>query len=302
MPGPSNLTIRTFQTADAEPLAALLRNSLAAGEQAGNTANEFEGLIGAFPIARNFLVAELDGEPVGLICSDYRLLVVRPDVRRRGVGRALIEACEEHLVSTPDGPLNLFPPHGNDGALAFLSAVGYEYGHSSWRFVLTSPESVSLPELPNDVILTGYDAAEILPYIDLINSAFADHPTSIRVTLEQVEHVHAKPSFDPAAIGILRTTGGEMVGFCVTGVDRDENPPVGSINLIGVLEGYRGRGLGRWLLLWGIARLRSIGIDAIELAVDAENENAVGLYRSVGFEPVEEWPRWVRHRGSEFVN
>ena len=46
--------------------------------------------------------------------------------------------------------------------------------------------------------------ADILPYIDLINTAFADHPTPLRVTLEQIEHVHAKPSFDPAAIAILR--------------------------------------------------------------------------------------------------
>jgi ribosomal-protein-alanine N-acetyltransferase len=61
-----------------------------------------------------------------------------------------------------------------------------------------------------------------------------------------------------------------------------------------VLREYRGRGLGRWLLIWGIERLRSIGIDTIELSVDAENENAVGLYRSVGFEPVEEWPQWMR--------
>ena len=34
----------------------------------------------------------------------------------------------------------------------------------------------------------------------------------------------------------------------------------------------------------------------IDLSVDAENENAVGLYRSVGFDPVEEWPQWMRPR------
>jgi mycothiol synthase len=294
VPGPSNLTIRTFQATDAEPLAALLRESLAAGEQEGHTASNFEGLIGAFPIARNFLVAELDGRPVGLICSDYRLIVVHPDVRRQGVGSALVEAMETALASSPDGPLVLFPSHGNEGSLAFLEAIGFRYDHSFWRFQLDPSSQTSLPSLADDFVLTGYDGADILPYIDLINTSFADHPTPLRVTREQIEHIHGKPDFDPAAIAILRTAARDMVGFCTTGADRSVDPPVGSINLVGVLREYRGRGLGRWLLIWGIERLRSIGIDTIELSVDAENENAVGLYRSVGFEPVEEWPQWMR--------
>ena len=294
MPGPSSRTIRTFQTADAEPLAALLRKSLAAGEQSGNTASDFEGLIGAFPIARNFLVAEQDGEPVGLICSDYRLIVVRPDMRRQGIGRALVEAAEEQLGSTPDGPLILFPPHGSDAALAFLHAIGFAYDHSFWRFRLDPQHAKELPNLPPGITQTGYVADDIMAYIDLINEAFATHPTPIRVTLEQIEHIHAKPSFDPAAIALLRNEATEMIGFCITGVNREIDPPIGTINLVGVRESYRGRGLGKWLLLWGIDRLRSIGIHTIELSVDAENENAVGLYRSVGFEPVEEWPQWMR--------
>jgi mycothiol synthase len=128
----------------------------------------------------------------------------------------------------------------------------------------------------------------------LINTSFADHPTALRVTIEQIEHVHGKPDFDPAAIAILRISDGAMIGFCITGMDRTVDPVLGSINLVGVIRDFRGRGLGRWLLLWGIERLRSQGITNIELSVDAENENAVALYRSVGFEPVEEWPQWMR--------
>lgn len=294
MPGLSNPTIRTFRPTDAEPLAALLRDTLAAGELNGFTLSELEGLIGAFPIARNFLVAEIDGKPVGLICSDYRLLVVGSDSRRKGIGRALANASDLALAATPDGPLVLFPPHGSDGALAFLQAVGFRYDHSSWRFVLDPEYRLSVPELPTSVQLDGYREADILPYIELINTAFLSHPTPLRVTREQIEHVHAKPQFDPAAIAILRDGQGKMIGFCTTGVDGDADPPVGSINLVGVLPEHRGRGLGRWLLVWGIARLRSIGIETIELSVDAENENAVKLYRSIGFTPVEEWPQWVR--------
>lgn len=294
MPGPSSLTIRTFQDADAGTLAALLRASLAAGEQSGHTASDFEGLIGAFPIARNFLVADLDGTPVGLICSDYRLLVVRPELRRQGIGRALVEAMETALESTPDGPLILFPPHGNDGALAFLKALEFQYDHSTFRFRLDSGRKAALPTLPAGLTLATFRAEDLEPYIELVNGAFADHPTPLRVTREQVEHVHAKPTFDPAAIAIVRNLDGQMVGFCTTGIDRAADPAVGSINLVGVLQPYRGRGLGRYLLIWGIERLQSLGLETIELSVDAENERAVELYRSAGFQAVEEWPQWMR--------
>lgn len=275
-----------------------MRKSMAAGEESGHTTSDFEGLIGAFPIARNFLVADLGGRPVGVICSDYRLVIVEPDARRQGIGAALVEAMEAALESTPDGPLILFPPHGNEGAIAFLEALGFAYDHSFWRFGLDPDRAIPLPSLPADITLSGYTGDDILPYIDLINTSFADHPTPLRVTLEQIEHVHGKDNFDPAAIAILRDPADTMIGFCTTGIDRETDPPTGHINLVGVLRDYRGRGLGRWLLLWGIERLRSKGITTIELSVDAENENAVGLYRSVGFNPVEEWPQWMRQRSS----
>lgn len=136
MPGPSNLTIRTFQAADSEPLAALLRSSFAAGEQKGHTASDFESLIDSFPIVRNLLVAELDDRPVGLICADFKVVVVEPSVRRQGIGTALVNAMEAALESTPDAPLYLFPPHGNEGAIAFLPLLGFSYDHSLWRFGL----------------------------------------------------------------------------------------------------------------------------------------------------------------------
>ena len=61
-----------------------MRDSMATGELTGFTAREFEWVIEAFPIARNFLVADLDGAPVGLILSDQRLLLVDPPARRQG--------------------------------------------------------------------------------------------------------------------------------------------------------------------------------------------------------------------------
>jgi ribosomal protein S18 acetylase RimI-like enzyme len=56
---------------------------------------------------------------------------------------------------------------------------------------------------------------------------------------------------------------------------------------------WRGRGLGRELLRWGVAELRKRGAGPIQLSVEAENDLALGLYRRTGFEPVVEWPNWT---------
>lgn len=294
VPGPSSLTIRTFQPTDEDALTSLLRDSLASGEQAGHTAGDVDSIIVSFEVVRHLRVAELDDEPVGLISPVHRFIVVRPDVRRRGIGRALVDAADADSAQSPDGPVVLFPPHNSADALAFLRAIDFQYDHSLWRFQLDLKRHEPLPTLPTDLVLTTYNDNDLATYVDLINTVFLDHPVPLYVTREQIVHVHESPSFDPANIALIRTPFGAMVGFCVTGSDRNENAAVGTINLLGVQREFRGRGLGRYLLLWGIERLRSVGLEQIELGVEAENEQAVRLYRSVGFDPVEEWPQWMR--------
>jgi mycothiol synthase len=54
--------------------------------------------------------------------------------------------------------------------------------------------------------------------------------------------------------------------------------------MIGTDPDYRGKGLGRKVLLAGLAHLRNKGIQVAELTVDSENKVAYALYQSIGFE------------------
>jgi mycothiol synthase len=273
-----------------------LRTSLASGEQAGHSSGDVDSIIGSFSTARHLMVAELDGEPAGLISPIHRFIVVRPDSRRRGIGRALVDAAEADSADSPDGSVVLFPPHNSATAVAFLQGIDFQYDHSLWRFQLASTQREPLPALPSDLVLATYNDNDLVDYVELINTVFLDHPVPLHVTRDQIEHVHAAADFDPANIALVRTRSGKLVGFCVTGSDRNDGATVGTISLLGVHREFRGHGLGRFLLLWGIERLRSIGLEPIELGVEAENEQAVRLYRSVGFVPIEEWPQWMRKR------
>jgi ribosomal protein S18 acetylase RimI-like enzyme len=65
------------------------------------------------------------------------------------------------------------------------------------------------------------------------------------------------------------------VSVCLLHSDR------GHISTLAVATGERGRGLGRALLLHAFSDLQSAGARGLALAVEADNETALGLYRCV---------------------
>jgi mycothiol synthase len=54
--------------------------------------------------------------------------------------------------------------------------------------------------------------------------------------------------------------------------------------MLGVDTDYRGKDLGKKLLLAGLLHLRSKGRELIDITVDSQNIVAVTLYRSMGFQ------------------
>lgn len=59
---------------------------------------------------------------------------------------------------------------------------------------------------------------------------------------------------------------------------------IGGIYGLGVLPEFRGRGLGRAILVAGVEKLKEMGAIEIMLQVVTENANALHLYESCGFE------------------
>lgn len=53
---------------------------------------------------------------------------------------------------------------------------------------------------------------------------------------------------------------------------------------IGVVSEYRGRGIGKKLLMSCVQKAQENGISRIVLHVRADNENAISLYKKVGFQ------------------
>lgn len=85
---------------------------------------------------------------------------------------------------------------------------------------------------------------------------------------------------------VLIYDGDKAIGYCWTGIGCEEGIPSmrkGRILMLGVAPDYRGKGIGKRLVLAGLARLKSKGLKVAELTVDSENKAACALYQSLGF-------------------
>lgn len=292
-------TVRRARADDLPGMRALFEASLATDEIPGFSLPDIDrSLSRVEPDLAGTAVAVLDGRVVGACTPRHDDLTVHPAFRRRGVGRALLSEALTIVRERGLPYLQLYVPGHLPGSVAFARAVGLEHHSSLWLCRLRPDAEVPAPRFPDWVVTRSLDPDEPLePFVDLMNATFADHPTPASWTIDVVRHVHGLPEFDPAGVLVVSPAEdpGRPIGFTKVEVAPwDDDVIQGWIGLIGVLPRWRGRGLGRELLRWGIALCRARGAERIELSVEALNERALGLYRTDGFEPTIEWPHWIR--------
>jgi mycothiol synthase len=290
--------VRTFRPGDEAAIRSIMEASLATDAIPGFEAGDIDRAMVRLPAdPEGCLVASEGGRVVGYCIPRFDDLTVDPDFRRRGHGRRLVAAARE-LVGRRGLPfLQLHGPRHLPATQAFIAAVGARYHSSLWLFELAPEVEVPAAEFPADVVVGTFRAdLELRDFVELMNATFADHPTPISWTEESVRLVHAQPDFDPHGILLVASVAdpGRPVAYAKVELSADvEGRPKGWIAQLGVRPAWRGRGLGRELLRWGVGYLRGRGAGPIELAVEALNERATGLYRRTGFVPTVEWPHYV---------
>lgn len=78
----------------------------------------------------------------------------------------------------------------------------------------------------------------------------------------------------------------EMVGFIMYAMDPDDG--LYYINRFMIDESYQGKGYGRRALKMLTDQLRAEGVKSVDILHKPDNEQAIRLYRSLGFEQTEE--------------
>jgi len=301
-----NVEVRPYRLADEPAVRAIMEASLEFDRFPGFTAWDLEDELATMAVApAGVAVALEDGEIAGYVGPRQDDLTVHPDRRRGGVGRLLFQAGLQLATRAGLNELTLYVPPAVAGE-SFARAMGLTYRSSLWQLGLEPCVAVPAPVWPAGVaVATAARGLDLDRFVELLNAAFADHPSPMSWTRDEIDRAHARPGFDATAVLVAtpvdRPT--EPIAFIRTAVGPAEANPgpgadkpslAGEIRLVGVLPEWRGRGLGRELLRWGIADLRSRGVGRIQLNVEARNAPALGLYRRTGFEPLVEWPHWSR--------
>jgi mycothiol synthase len=207
-------------------------------------------------------------------------VAVDPEHRGIGVEVALVEAALDLAAAEGGGQLHLwvFRPTQIHDALAHR--LGFRRGRELYqmRRPLPHPEA---PRWPPGVrvrrFVPGEDEAA---WLAVNNAAFAGHPEQGAWDLDTLRRRETEAWFDPVGFLMPEDADG-LAGFCWTKVHEGN---VGEIYVIAVDPSRQGTGLGRALVLGGLASLAERGCRTGMLYVDASNDSAVGLYRTLGFE------------------
>lgn len=231
--------------------------------------------------------AQLDG-PTAPDASGE--LVVDPDARRQGTGRALVDAA---LRAAPRARL------WAHGRLPAAQALAASAGLVAVRELHKMARPLGEPDLDPaaSALPAGFSARAFVPgkdeqaWLATNAAAFAHHPEQGRLALADLEERMAQPWFDATGFILVEAddSPGEVAAFHWTKVDPEQRSSVdpakgaGEVYVVGVHPAYQGRGLGRPVTALGLAHLAGLGLPEVVLYVDGDNTAAIRTYTGLGF-------------------
>jgi mycothiol synthase len=246
-------------------------------------------------LARDAWIVEEAGDMLGYALLDDRgaaLVTVPPANEGRGVGTALREAAEARAVARGQAIVRQYVAASNEAARTHLLAAGYWPAYSYFRMRM---ELDRAPEPPADVPVRAFSrGADDAPVHALVEEAMAGVPGNEPRSLESWQAAKVDKEGWDASLWLLHEDADGLAGVVLCERFQDG---VGYVDYLAVAPRCRGRGLGRALLLHGLAALRAAGLSVAELSVQGENASATRLYESVGMTPawtIERWEKTLR--------
>ena len=206
-------------------------------------------------------------------------LVVDPPHRRRGHGRALLDAVLD------EGVRSVWAHGMLPAADALARSAGLSLTRSLHRMTrpLTADDAVD-PVLPEGFSVRAFEPGrDDETWVRLNAAAFATHPEQGRLTVADLHERMAQPWFDAAGFLLLvEDATDEVVAFHWTKVEGGTGR-AGEVYVVGVDPAHQGRGLGGPLTALGLAHLARQGLAEVELYVDGDNTAARRTYARLGF-------------------
>jgi ribosomal protein S18 acetylase RimI-like enzyme len=238
----------------------------------------FDAVDGRSGVETGFAYS-LEGELVGFAYlpddpEPEACLMVHPDHRRRGIGRNLLAALRAEARRRGLTQFLLVNDAASHTGTAFSRAAGVRYSASEYRLLLDRAKIVR-PERNPELQLRAAGPDEIETLARIQAAAFGDE-------IEQARDWVARGFAEGNRRYYLGVLGDKPIGLLRTGAWEDG----ADITAFGVLPKHQGRGYGRQMLLDAIDILFREGWESVTIEVATDNDHALGLYRSCGFDVI----------------
>lgn len=200
------------------------------------------------------------------------IIVVHPDVRRRGMGRRMarvvVRECQKCGVRRL---LIVVPQESREGA-GFAHMMGTRHSHSEYTMDLDVTRVPPFETIHDPVELRPAGAEDVPVMAAIVASAFLE-------PVQEEEQALARLMKDPTRTTYLAAQDGRPVGVIQSAVS-DERA---FIVHFAVRPEMQGQGIGRQMLLAIVHGLLNSGGKWITIEVETENQNALSLYQRCGF-------------------
>ena len=244
--------------------------------------------------AKDLFLAESEAEIVGFcnVTPERRIkralldVLVHPKLRRKGIATALLRHAVERARECGATVAQAEIPATNPAARGLFSSLDFRSVRLFYEMAMDlSGFQTSAIEHPFSSRPLQNSEEEKLTGIQ--NRTFTGTWGFNPNTEEEIIYRLNQSGRSRDDVTLLYNDN-EVIGYCWVTIDpvkkQDQRPVRGRIHMMGVDPGYRGRGLGKAVLIAGLSNLKRKGIKVAELTVDGENKPACTLYKSMGFE------------------
>jgi mycothiol synthase len=207
---------------------------------------------------------------------------VHPRAKGSGLGTQLVDRSEARLSERGVARAHQLTLSADTAAAALFEARGYREVRRFHEMAIELMEPPAAPVLPAGLALEIFHETYAHAFHAALEESFRDHwEHHARPFEEWWERRRSDPDFD-ASLWFLVRDGAEIAAVVRNDPNRNGG---GMVSAIGVRRPWRGRGLGRALLLHTFGEFYRRGVTRVSLGVDSESPTgATKLYESVGME------------------
>lgn len=217
---------------------------------------------------------------------------VHPDHTGRGIGTALVQAAEtrarDHVALAPQGARVVaqnWINARNAAARGILEGEGYAPARHFWRMEIPLADAPSEARWQDGTVVRPVASEDDERAAHLVvDEAMADHWGHVATGFDEWIAQKREHGFDPS-LWFVAFDGDEPAAVALCSISEG----IGWVDTLAVRRPWRGRGLGKALLLHAFADFRRRGLDRSALGVDAASPTgATRLYEGVGMRPTQE--------------